>query len=506
MALNKPHRKKNHSEAIWLCLEFPLLGLECHSHYRLDHPAALVHQHKIIAVNAEARDHGLDEGMSAASAEGLCPQLQCYPRHPAQQQQKLELLALWAWQYTPMVVPGEQALLLEVGSCLKLHKGLRALLKQLEKDLLARGYSYRIGLAHTPKAAALAVHLEQPWSHLLSSDYSLDSAALHALLGQLPVHLLQCSAKARQGLEASGLFQLSQLRSLPSASLSRRFGKDFSQYLARFWGQEPDPQALYQPPAEFHQQRFFIEPLNNQQQLMPFITELLEELCRFLTLRQLHCQQLDWRLHFDNKKNKSQTLSIVLASAQNRLDNFIALTELKLSETTLKDAEIHTLILSVDKLEAQQEQANDLFEQSRGKGSLNDLQDRLRIRLGDQAVKQSALRASHIPEFAWQYRDNLSHRLERTGRKADAEQSLPARHKLRPNWLLPRPAPLSIRKGELHWQGKVTLLGRPERIGGYWWQRAVSRDYFIARNDQGALLWVFQNKRNRRWFVQGLFG
>jgi protein ImuB len=35
----------------------------------------------------------------------------------------------------------------------------------------------------------------------------------------------------------------------------------------------------------------------------------------------------------------------------------------------------------------------------------------------------------------------------------------------------------------------------------------VTRDYFVARDDSGAKLWIFRNRRTPDdWFLHGIFG
>ena len=58
----------------------------------------------------------------------------------------------------------------------------------------------------------------------------------------------------------------------------------------------------------------------------------------------------------------------------------------------------------------------------------------------------------------------------------------------------------------------LKLLAGPERIEAGWWDDAmVARDYFIAENELGQLLWVYREAdpvthNNSRWYLQGLFG
>jgi protein ImuB len=50
------------------------------------------------------------------------------------------------------------------------------------------------------------------------------------------------------------------------------------------------------------------------------------------------------------------------------------------------------------------------------------------------------------------------------------------------------------------------LLRGPERIESGWWdQDDVRRDYYLARTGEGAQVWVFRDRRDGAWYLQGLW-
>ena len=70
----------------------------------------------------------------------------------------------------------------------------------------------------------------------------------------------------------------------------------------------------------------------------------------------------------------------------------------------------------------------------------------------------------------------------------------------RPVWLLDQPEPCAV--------DRLVLEEGPECIESGWWDgHDVARDYYIARNPQGARLWVFRNRRETTagggWFLHG---
>lgn len=97
------------------------------------------------------------------------------------------------------------------------------------------------------------------------------------------------------------------------------------------------------------------------------------------------------------------------------------------------------------------------------------LRERLRARLGDDAVHGIGLHPDHRPERA-------------TGR--DMPRQSPPDLPQRPGWLLERPIPLRDRRFE--------ILSGPERIKSGWCDEGdARRDYYVIRTSQGQRAWVF---------------
>jgi protein ImuB len=166
------------------------------------------------------------------------------------------------------------------------------------------------------------------------------------------------------------------------------------------------------------------------------------------------------------------------------------------------------------------------------------LVERLRARLGTEAVHGLATAADHRPERAWRRAELVADRPGTTARArrraceaaASASRSpsatggpaLPhsnrdsvrdeaacasaaARLGRRPFWLLAAPRRLEQVAEKPHYGGPLALVAGPERIETGWWDGApCARDYFVARTSDQALLWVYREAGG--WFVHGMFG
>ena len=132
------------------------------------------------------------------------------------------------------------------------------------------------------------------------------------------------------------------------------------------------------------------------------------------------------------------------------------------------------------------------------------LAETLHARLGSERVFQLQAVDDHRPERAWRAVPLAIDR--RSG------HAVPRPPSPRPLLLLPCPQPLPTRDDRPLYRDPLTLVTGPERIECGWWDfgspmaKAVHRDYFVARNGRGQLLWVFRElAAPRGWFLHGLF-
>ena len=174
--------------------------------------------------------------------------------------------------------------------------------------------------------------------------------------------------------------------------------------------------------------------------------------------------------------------------------------------------------------------------QGEGQDGPSQLVERLRARLGEEAVYGVASIPEHRPEAAWRRVHELSlTTASRMGEKmtdGGSGDGMP-----RPVWLLDAPLALSLPDMQEGHQGGLVLEQGPERIESGWWDgRGVARDYYIARQCvgrtpkptpvgapegreprmgerqirgarpfHGARLWVFQERQSKRWYLHGVF-
>jgi protein ImuB len=135
------------------------------------------------------------------------------------------------------------------------------------------------------------------------------------------------------------------------------------------------------------------------------------------------------------------------------------------------------------------------------------LVERLQARLGNDGVQRLTLLADHRPELAMAWQPAVS------ARQSSGAATTPHAAPARPLWLLDTPLSLPERNSRPWLDGAaLQLLAGPERIESGWWDGALAaRDYFIARANDGALVWIYRKRllcdhdEGSGWFLHGRF-
>ena len=489
---------------LWICLHLPLLPLEVFTRSSPDantRAVALVQNQQLTCCNRVARARGILPGMSATTAGALADGLLCLEKDRNKERLALRQLAQWAYRFTPTCcIKPPTDLLLEVGASLKLFQQLEHISGLIDADLQAQGFSYTIGLAHTPKAAWLVAR-HQPGTDPAWFDrhrQQLDREQLNALLAKVPLQQLDLPEPVLRRLHKPGFRVLADILSLPRQALGKRFGRDFVLYLDQLQGYAPDPQHTIEPEPGFYRQLDFMEPLHRAEALLFPMQRLLDELAAFLRSRQLECPGFEWRLA--QQDNDPMLLPIRLSRPHHDKQRFLALTRTRLEQLKLV-APVSGLGLRSDRFSPTAPATTVLFEEWRNQQqqSMELLLDTLNTRLENTQIYGLETCDEHVPELAWrrttalpaankqQQPDNASHRGDR------------------PGWLLTQPSPIRQRGDSLHWRGKLQLIIGPERIQSHWWDKPVQRDYFIAQHQDGGFYWVYLDLGQQRWYVHGIF-
>jgi protein ImuB len=417
-------------------------------------------------------------------------------------------LCLHAQRFTSFVsIEPPNALLLDIKGSLKLLGPLETLHANIDacwRELALEAYS-----------ATAPATLAALWCARSAQTRTVQSAQAHPVviedLGTLAGHLaklpIACTAwdpERLQTLRAMGVTRVGELLRLPRAGLARRLGAAMLRDLDVALARQPAPRRAFVARQWFRERCDFESEIETAAYLQKALEPLIERCAQFLRARQAGIQTL--RLKLRHREGPATRVQAGLASITSERRRLTEVLTQKLTRLELR-APVRSMELISGALQPLSAASLDAFSgglSAGGRDTAPQLVERLRARLGEEAVYGVISIPEHRPEAAWRrvHELRLTSLLGSGGKRAD--QVMTPNDTPRPVWLLDAPLPLS--------ETEIRAEAGPERIESGWWDgKGVARDYYIARQtggerqSQGARLWVFQERHSKRWYLHGVF-
>lgn len=467
----------------WACLLLPQLALDSVLRLQPDPQRPLVllqgpAQRRVLrAVSPSARAAGLRPGMLLSAAQVLVQDLHLHDYDPTAEQHTRQLLASWAYAYSSQVsLDFPHALVMEIGASRALFGDWLTIEQRLRNELHELGFRHRLVAAPTAHAARVLANVHD--------GLGIDAQQLPAALAQLPLPRCGLPSEAVTVLGRSGLRTLGAVLELPRDSLARRFSPEVLQQLDALRGLPTAPLRYYQPPDRFDARIEFEYEIESSQALLFPLRRLLLDLAAFLCSRDGGVQRFD--LHFEHDLLPASVLTIGLLAPERDPALLFEIARNRMEAFALP-AGSRALRLQAEQLPPFVPAARDLFDTRPAQAMpWNQLRERLRARLGDDAVQPLAVQADHRPERA-------------NGTQPAAKP--PSYWPLRPGWLLDTPQPLR--------DPRLRIIAGPERIESGWWDQAdARRDYYVVETAHGQRGWAFRTRNDPHapWMLHGWFG
>ena len=411
----------------------------------------------------------------------------------------LQKLCLHAYAFTSFVsIEPPNAVLLEIKGSVKLFGSLQQLHEGLDACWRRLALPAQTAVAPSTLAALWLARAGRP-------SQIEDTELLSSHLAKVPVACTAWDAERLQTLRAMGVTHLGELMRLPRAGLARRLSPALVRDLDIALARQPAPRRAFVRRERFRERCDFETEIEHVAYLEKALEPLIERCAQFLRQRQAGIQALQLKLR--HREGPATCVRLGLASITSERRRLTDVIGQKLTRLDLR-APVRGMELISGSLRALSASSLDVFAGFTGAGSRDSapqLVERLRARLGEDAVYGVCLIPEHRPEAAWKRVHEL--RLTAAARidGESIDQKLP-----RPVWLLNEPLPLA----------KPELLQGPERIESGWWDgKGVARDYYIATpaerpqgegqdgpsHSHGVRLWVFQERQSKRWYVHGVF-
>jgi protein ImuB len=470
---------------LWACVLLPQLALDAVLRRRpdaeaplalIDGPAQLRTLH---AVNSAAAQAGLRAGMRLTTAHALLPEFAMVEYDPQAEARWQRFLAAWAYRHSSLVSaqwPG--CIVLEVRASFRLLGPWPRIESRLREELTALGFSHRIALAPTPRAAHVLAGLRDGLA-------LPQPGAMADCLDGVPVRSARLPEDAGQRLHRMGIRDLRTLRGLPRDAVRRRFGLPVLEHLDRLYGQAEDPLTCYAPPDHFDARLELGYEVESHTALLFPLRRLIGDLCTYLSVRDGGVQRFVVRLEHEDTHTD---VDVGLLAAEREPAMLFELTRRRLEHVQI-DHPVVAVRLLARELPPFVPATHDLFDtRSQQQLPWPQLRERLRARLGDDAVSRITPTGDPRPERAWRRVQGDTSRID------DAPERPP-----RPLWLLSQPIPLR--------DPRLRIVSGPERLESGWWDGAdARRDYYVLETSQGQQAWAFAPPGEQTgWMLHGWF-
>jgi len=461
---------------LWACVLLPQLALDGVMRRRAEpeKPLALISgpaQRRVLqTVNAAARELGLRAGQSLTAAHAMTRGFETVEYDPKQTEHWHRLLAAWAYRFSSHVsLKYPRVLLMEVESSFSLFGPWPVFEARLRQELTAMGFSHRIVVAPNPLAARMLANAHDGLAVTCNES-------LLERLQQMPVNRLGLSQDVATAFGRMGLHRLQQVLALPRDTLARRFPAAVLQHLDTLTGRRPMALECYVPPDHFETRIELNFDVESHQALLFPLKRMIADLALFLGGRDSGVQR--FVIHLEHVPSVGSTapdtlIPVGLLSAEREANMLFELARGRLEQIVVPSP-VRALRLQAKDLPAFVPSHRELFDE-RPQQSMpwEQLRERLRARLGDEAVTGLSFHADHRPECAWQT----------TSLSKPAMGFTPGP---RPGWLLREP--------EVCADPGLQVLAGPERIESGWWDGGdVRRDYYLIETRTGQRGWAYRS-------------
>lgn len=462
----------------------------------------------IVAVSAEAARRGVSAGMGAAQGRAVCSQLVLRPASADAERAAQAALCDVADSFSPRVedAGGGTAYL----DC----DGLGA--EQSESDLaralVARAAQVRldlaVGIASTKIVASLAARNGCGIAVVVREDE-------WSFLAPLPISLLAPGRNLAETFARWGIRRFGDLAALPASAVATRLGPEAALLARRIRGEDETP-LVPRPPALCFEEAVDLDyQIDSLDPLLFVVRPLLDRLTARLALRGFVCGDLRLSLRLANRGLDERTVAVAAAGNDTK-----ALLMLVRAQT---EAHPPTAPVSAVRVAAVAERLRssqlDLFSpRTPAPAQLSVTLARLSALCGADRVGAPVAPDSHRPEA-------FSLKAFRGGEgesgapvSADTAPMRVALRALRPPQALEvfcnrdhldfvRPL-TTERTSENGYgcTGRVVTASGPWRIEGEWWREdAFRRDYYDVQLSDGVIYRLFFDRREQRWFADGVY-
>ncbi len=338
----------------------------------------------------------------------------------------------------------------------------------------------------------------------------------HQFALRAPLWILPLDSAVLHRLELLHIVSIEHFLSLPPEGLRTRFGGQTEELYHVAEGLLSIPLQPQTIEEALTAEKGLPFPMGSTDQLLPHIHEILDRVLQQARKEGRHVAEITLVLHQEDGPPRNETLRPARPSTNPRL--FRKLIALRLEHTAF-DSGVLRIMITGRRVPANMEQ-QELFPEHSGRSieAGNSALALIRAELGNTVVQYACLKDSHIPErsFEWKPLDQLR-RPDTGADSGDQKGQPPSGHRTVRTLvrrILPTPQPFTP---VLYHTGKKQTFtlrdgseepayaahGGPFVVSSQWWNQEITREYYFFHQDDGRVLWVYYDRNEHRWMVQG---
>ena len=481
---------------------------------------------KVFGVNREARNLGVETGMTKVQAEAFKGIVWRW-RSPSQEATAYAALLDCAWTISPRVEEGAKreeqdfsdTAVLDIAGCEKLFGSPEKIADDLRRVASEVGFETSVAVAGSPLAAVCAAQGFAGVTVIPAGEEGLR-------IGSLSLDALRIPFEFVETLKRWGIRTCAEFAALPEIAIVERLGQDGLRWWRLARGTDVHPLIAKEFPSNFEEHMDLDSPVDLLEPLLFVLNRLLEQLCARLRMHILAIGEINVTLTLErnDSRNKEPVFHIQkLRSPVPARDSKFLLKLLQLDlekhPPSLPVTAVRMLTIPV---KARSQQFGLFLPLSPDPVRLEITLARIQNTVGESRVGAPVLLDTHSPNAFQQNRFVLPEVKEK--RPVTEKQVTAAMRIYRP----PLAASVEFREGKpvlLSCEGvhrQILAFAGPWRTKGDWWSETVwARDEWdievrtlrpkvqpeSSRESEGetALYRVYKDLRAKRWFVEGIY-